>query len=76
MGKAREQELEQALYGLYKDNLDYQSRNNLSGYNNHWMREARAALKLPFDPPAKKGKEALWPGYTGYEKCKHGTGGD
>lgn len=69
----KEAELKRVLSGFYWDAVDYQSTNNLAGYNNHWMKEARKVLGLPFNPPAKKGKAALWRGYTGYETCKHGT---
>jgi len=36
--------LENALRGLHDDVADYQRINNLGGYDNHWMRIARAAL--------------------------------
>lgn len=43
---AREKELENALRGLYWDNVDYLTLNKLGGMNNHWMRAAREALGM------------------------------
>lgn len=42
--RARIAMLEEALRGLHDDVADYQRINNLGGYDNHWMRIARAAL--------------------------------
>lgn len=39
-----------ALQGLHDDNIDYLTRNNLGGYDNHWMKAARAALTPPAAP--------------------------
>jgi hypothetical protein len=36
--------LEEALRGLYEDQVDYLTLNNLGGMDNHWMKAARAAL--------------------------------
>jgi hypothetical protein len=38
--------LEQALRGLYWDQVDYLTLNKLGGMNNHWMRAAREALGM------------------------------
>jgi hypothetical protein len=40
-------DLESALRGLYWDNVDYLTRNNLGGMNNYWMVAAREALYIP-----------------------------
>ena len=36
--------LRSALQGLHDDNADYLMLNKLGGYDNHWMKAARAAL--------------------------------
>lgn len=41
---ARIAKLEAIVKGLYDDNMDYLTRNNLGGENNHWMKAARKAL--------------------------------
>ncbi len=41
---ARVKDLEGALRGLYEDQVDYLTLNNLGGMDNHWMKAARAAL--------------------------------
>ena len=42
----RIERLEHALRGLYWDQVDYLTRNNLGGMNNHWMQWARFALGI------------------------------
>jgi len=42
--KAERDRLREALQGLHDDCADYQRINNLGGYDNHWMKAARAAL--------------------------------
>jgi len=37
-------ELLAALQGLYADQVDYLTLNNLGGMDNHWMKAARAAI--------------------------------
>jgi len=39
--------MREALQGLYDDNVDYLTLNNLGGIDNHWMKAARAALAAP-----------------------------
>ena len=41
---ARVDELAEALKGLHDDNVDYLRLNHLGGYDNHWLKAARAAL--------------------------------
>ena len=36
--------LRSALQGLHDDIADYAKINNLGGYDNHWMKEARTAI--------------------------------
>jgi hypothetical protein len=42
--RERREHLEAALRGLHDDIAEYQRINNLGGFDNHWMRAARAAL--------------------------------
>lgn len=37
-------ELLEALAGMYADQVDYLTLNNLGGMDNHWMKVARAAI--------------------------------
>lgn len=42
--RTRIAELEAALQGLHDDCAEYGRVNNIGGFNNHWMKAARAAL--------------------------------
>ncbi len=42
--RKRIEELEVALRGLYRDNIDYLTVNKLGGYDNLWLATARRAL--------------------------------
>ena len=49
--EAERDALREGLKGLYEDVLEYQRINNLGGYDNHWMKIARALLKEPRNAP-------------------------
>jgi len=42
--EAERDALREGLRGMYEDTLEYQRINNLGGYDNHWMKIARALL--------------------------------
>jgi hypothetical protein len=51
------EELHETLEGLYRDNIDYLTLNNLGGYDNHWLVMARKVLKLPCSAAQRQGKQ-------------------
>jgi hypothetical protein len=62
---ARVDELAEALRGLHDDNVDYLRLNHLGGYDNHWLKVARAALAR-----LESGDDGMGT-QKGVEECKH-----
>ena len=70
--------LEFALRGLYDDQVDYLTLNNLGGLDNHWMRATRIALVAYEDalnPPQAETPAQPWPHTPECRKSPEGSMG-